>query len=152
MEKTKKEDRIKRELTVGEVSKRTGVAISALHFYEQKGLISSRRNSGNQRRYNRDVLRRVSVIKVAQSLGLSLSSIKRALSTLPKNKIATEDDWSRLSDRWRDDLNARIEKLIQLRDQLNYCIGCGCLSMKACPLRNPWDRLAKEGPGPRLLE
>lgn len=152
MKKNKEEDAIKRELTVGEVAKRTGVAVSALHFYEQKGLITSRRNSGNQRRYHRDVLRRVSVIKVAQSLGLSLSAVKNAIDALPKNKVATEDDWSRLSNRWKDDLNERIQKLIQLRDQLNYCIGCGCLSMKACPLHNPGDRLAKEGPGPRLLE
>lgn len=139
-------------LTVGEVAKRTGVAISALHFYESKGLIKSSRNSGNQRRYPREVLRRVSIIKVAQRLGLPLATIHEALATLPEGRTPTAEDWSKLSARWRADLDDRIAKLTRLRDQLTGCIGCGCLSMKSCPLRNPGDQLASQGPGPRLLD
>lgn len=142
----------KGELTVGEVAKRTGVAVSALHFYEVKGLIASHRNSGNQRRYHRDVLRRVSLIKVAQNLGLTLSEVKAALDVLPKDEQASASDWKKLATRWKQHLNDRIHRLTNLRDQLTGCIGCGCLSMHECPLRNPWDKLAKKGPGARLLE
>jgi MerR family redox-sensitive transcriptional activator SoxR len=139
-------------LSVGEVAKRTGVAVSALHFYEAKGLIKSFRNSGNQRRYPRDVLRRVSIIKVAQRLGIPLSAIHEAFSALPESRTATAQDWSRLSARWKADLDNRIAKLTALRDQLTGCIGCGCLSLTACPLRNPKDVLSKNGPGPQILE
>lgn len=139
-------------LTVGEVSKRTGVAISALHFYESKGLIKSARNSGNQRRYSRDVLRRVSIIKVAQRLGIPLAAIHDAFKALPQGRTATAEDWSKLSARWKADLDDRITKLTRLRDRLEGCIGCGCLSMSSCPLRNPEDKLAAQGPGPRLLD
>ncbi len=139
-------------LTVGEVAERSGVAVSALHFYEAEGLITSWRNQGNQRRYPREVLRRVGLIKVAQRLGIPLASIRDALNSLPKGRTPTQKDWGRLSAMWRGDLDARISQLTQLRDHLTGCIGCGCLSMQACPLRNPWDRLAAEGPGPRLLE
>lgn len=139
-------------LTVGEVAKRTGIAVSALHFYEAKGLIKSSRNSGNQRRYPREVLRRVSIIKVAQRLGLPLATIHEALATLPEGRAPTTEEWSKLSAKWRADLDERIAKLTRLRDQLTGCIGCGCLSMKSCPLRNPGDRLASQGPGPRLLD
>lgn len=140
------------ELSVGEVAERCGVAISTLHFYESKGLITSTRNRGNQRRYPRAVLRRVAVIKVAQSTGLPLATIRNALASLPDGHIPTVKDWARLSATWRADLEDRITKLTQLRDQLNGCIGCGCLSMKTCPLCNPGDKLRKQGPGPRLLD
>ena len=141
-----------RELTVGEVAERSGVAVSAIHFYEAKGLIMSWRNQGNQRRYPREVLRRVAIIKVAQRLGIPLASIREALDSLPKGRTPTQKDWAKLSGRWKEDLDSRIDQLTKLRDRLTGCIGCGCLSMESCPLRNPWDRLAEQGPGPRLLE
>lgn len=143
---------ITRELTVGQLSARSGVAITALRFYEAKGLISSRRNAGNQRRYPREMLRRVALIKTAQRLGIPLASIESALQTLPTDRPATLDDWSRLSERWKVDLDERINRLTALRDQLNGCIGCGCLSMEACPLRNWGDSLGESGAGPRLLD
>ena len=138
-------------LSVGEVAKRTGVAVSALHFYESKGLIKASRTLGNQRQYTRDVLRRVSIIKVAQRLGISLASIRDAFAALPNDRVASAEDWRNLSARWKADLDDRIQRLTKLRDQLNGCIGCGCLSMAACPLRNPHDALAAQGPGPRFL-
>lgn len=141
-----------RELSVGEVARRSGVPVSTLHFYESKGLIRSQRTLGNQRRYPREVLRRVAVIKVAQRVGIPLASIREALAALPRGRAPTVDDWAALSRRWKADLDARIEALTKLRDQLNGCIGCGCLSIKACRLRNPYDALAEEGPGPRLLD
>lgn len=143
---------VNKELTVGEIARRSGVAVSALHFYESKGLIHSFRNPGNQRRYPREVLRRVAIIKVAQRLGIPLAGIREALAALPESRTPTAADWKRLSARWKADLNDRIARLSQLRDQLDGCIGCGCLSMQDCPLRNPWDELAQQGPGPRLLD
>lgn len=140
------------ELSVGEVAARCGVAVSAIHFYEAKGFIRSWRNAGNQRRYPREALRRVSIVKVAQRLGLPLATIKAALDALPKGRTPTDQDWRRLSARWQAELDGRIAKLTRLRDQLAGCIGCGCLSMKTCPLRNPWDELAAQGPGPQLIE
>src|SRR5690606_10444979 len=140
------------ELGVGELSARSGVAVSALHFYEKKGLIHSLRTAGNQRRYRRDVLRRIAVIKVAQRAGIPLAEIRQALDALPDGRTPTVADWARLSRRWRNDLDARIARLTRLRDSLEGCIGCGCLSLRACPLRNPGDVLAEEGPGPRLLD
>lgn len=140
------------ELGVGEVAARSGVAVSALHFYEKKGLIHSLRTAGNQRRYRRDVLRRIAVIKVAQRAGIPLAEIRQALDALPDGRTPTVADWARLSRRWRNDLDARIARLTRLRDSLEGCIGCGCLSLRACPLRNPGDVLAEEGPGPRLLD
>lgn len=140
------------ELSVGEVAERCGVAVSAIHFYETKGLITSWRNQGNQRRYPREVLRRVSIVKVAQRLGIPLNSIKAALDGLPKGRTPNDQDWRKLSARWYAELDDRISKLTRLRDQLTGCIGCGCLSMKDCPLRNPWDELAEKGPGPQLLD
>jgi MerR family redox-sensitive transcriptional activator SoxR len=140
------------ELTVGQVAARSGVAVSTLHFYESAGLIKSRRNEGNQRRYPREVLRRIAVIRVAQRTGISLASIREAMHALPDRRTPTTEDWRKLSARWRGELNDRIERLIRLRDQLDGCIGCGCLSLEACPLRNPWDKLGEEGPGPRLLD
>jgi len=144
--------RIRKELSVGEVAARSGVAVSAIHFYEAKGLIRSRRNQGNQRRYAREVLRLVAVIKVAQRIGIPLAMIREALATLPHGRTPTAADWRKLSANWKQRLDERIEKMMQLRDSLTGCIGCGCLSLKVCPLRNPRDRLGEEGPGPRLLE
>ncbi len=143
---------ISTQLTVGEVARRGGVAVSTLHFYEAQGLIHSWRNSGNQRRYPREVLRRVAIIKVAQRTGIPLAEIREALATLPGNRTPDAADWARLSRRWRASLEDRIARLTRLRDQLDGCIGCGCLSLGVCPLRNPWDKLASEGPGPRLLD
>jgi MerR family redox-sensitive transcriptional activator SoxR len=139
-------------LSVGEVAKRSGVAVSTLHFYETKGLIRSLRTEGNQRRYPRGVLRRVAVIKVAQRTGIPLASIQAALAALPQGRAPTAEDWAALSRAWRAELDERIRRLGQLRDQLDDCIGCGCLSLKTCPLRNPQDALAAQGAGPRLLE
>jgi MerR family redox-sensitive transcriptional activator SoxR len=140
-----------RELSVGEVARRSGVAVSAVHFYETKGLLSSWRNSTNQRRYPREALRRVSLIKVAQRLGIPLAAIKAALDALPKGRTPTEADWRKLSARWHADLDQRIRQLTRLRDQLTGCIGCGCLSLQSCPLRNPGDTLGRQGPGPQLI-
>ena len=143
---------VTKELTVGQLAARSGVAVTALHFYEAKGLIKSNRNAGNQRRYPRDVLRRVVVIKIAQRLGIPLATIGEALQTLPDGRTPNAQDWERLSALWREDLNERINKLMLLRDTLNGCIGCGCLSMDACPLRNQDDLLGERGPGAQLLE
>jgi MerR family redox-sensitive transcriptional activator SoxR len=142
----------RKELSVGEVAARSGVAVSAIHFYESRGLIASRRNGGNQRRYPREILRRVAVIKVAQRIGMPLKLIRDALATLPHGRAPTAADWRRLSALWRQGLDERIERLVGLRDNLSGCIGCGCLSLKVCPLRNPEDRLSESGCGPRLLD
>lgn len=141
-----------RILTVGQVAERSGVTVSALHFYEAKGLIRSWRTAGNQRRYYRGVLRRVAVIKVAQKAGVPLAEIRAALDSLPAQRAPTARDWRRLSGRWRAELDARIARLTRLRDHLDGCIGCGCLSLKVCPLRNPHDELGEQGTGPRLLD
>lgn len=141
-----------RELSVGDVARRSGVAISAIHFYETKGLLYSWRNGANQRRYPREALRRVSLIKVAQRLGIPLASIKTALDALPKGRTPTEGDWRKLSARWRSDLEKRITQLTHLRDQLSECIGCGCLSLQTCPLRNPHDVLGQQGAGPQIID
>ncbi|MEV4256842.1 redox-sensitive transcriptional activator SoxR [Spirillospora sp. NPDC049652] len=139
------------ELTVGQLAERSGVAVSALHFYESKGLISSRRTAGNQRRFTRDTLRRVAFIKVAQRVGIPLDRVREALATLPEERTPTTEDWARLSETWRSELDDRIAQLEKLRDDLTDCIGCGCLSIKTCALANPYDRLGDEGPGPRRL-
>src|SRR5690606_30265476 len=124
---------------------------TALHFYEKKGLIRSRRTAGNQRRYPRDTLRRVSVIKVAQRVGIPLRTIAAALQTLPDERTPTREDWARLSASWRSELDTRIDQMVRLRDRLTDCIGCGCLSIDKCALRNPDDRLGDKGAGPRRL-
>lgn len=139
-------------LSVGELAARSGLAVSAIHFYEAKGLISSARNPGNQRRFARSELRRVAVIKVAQRAGISLAEIRDALATLPTGRTVTANDWKRLSRRWKSELDERIYRLTALRDQLGDCIGCGCLSLKTCPLRNPMDVAGEDGPGPRYIE
>ncbi|HEY4146641.1 redox-sensitive transcriptional activator SoxR [Pinirhizobacter sp.] len=140
------------ELSVGDVARRSGVAVSTIHFYEAKGLISGWRSPGNQRRYRRGVLRRIAFIRVAQQAGVSLGEIQAVLATLPNNRVPSREDWQRLAEAWREDVEERIRRLTQLRDQFVDCIGCGCLSLERCPLRNPGDRLAREGSGPRLLE
>ena len=139
-------------LTVGELAERSGVAVSTIHFYEAKGLIKSLRTAGNQRRFAREELRRVAIIRVAQRAGIALGEIRAALTTLPNDRAISAADWRRLSARWKGDLEARIHRLESLRDQLGDCIGCGCLSLEGCPMRNPSDVLGAEGPGPRLLE
>ncbi|MBC3209943.1 MULTISPECIES: redox-sensitive transcriptional activator SoxR [Pseudomonas] len=143
-------DNVHKPLTVGEVAARSGVAVTALHFYESKGLIKSQRNAGNQRRYPRAVLRRVALIKVAQRLGIPLAAIGEAMKNLPQDRAPTAADWKILSEQWRQELDERIHQLTLLRDRLNGCIGCGCLSMEACPLRNRGDVLGEQGPGPHF--
>jgi len=138
-------------LTIGETAQRSGVAASALRFYETRNLIASHRGSGNQRRFHRSMLRRISIIKVAQALGLSLEEISKALETLPNKRTPTRRDWEKLSLKWRDQLDARIANLQKLREKLSGCIGCGCLSLKRCALYNPGDRAAARGAGPRYL-
>ena len=139
------------ELTPGELSERSGVAISALHFYERQGLIHSRRTEGNQRRYPRQTLRRVAFIRVSQRVGIPLAQIREALDTLPENRTPTVEDWARLSKGWRHNLDQRIAQLTRLRDQFTSCIGCGCLSLDRCALSNPHDELGDLGPGPHKL-
>ena len=139
------------ELGVGEVAERSGIAVSALHFYERKGLIRSHRSSGNQRRYDRDVLRRLAIIRMGQELGIPLAEIGAQLRALPENRVPNKRDWAQLSRRWRETLDRRIVLLTRLRDELTGCIGCGCLSLKRCPLYNRNDVLASEGSGPRRI-
>lgn len=139
------------ELTVGQLAARSGVAVSALHFYEGKGLIRSHRTAGNQRRYDRDMLRRVAIIRVGQEVGISLAEIGAALANLPEGRTPSKEDWARLASDWAVALDHRIAQLQKLRDGLTDCIGCGCLSTESCPMRNPEDRLATEGAGPRRL-
>ena len=138
-------------LSIGEVAHRSGIAQTALRFYEERGLISSTRTAGNQRRYERAVLRRLAFIRAAQRVGLSLEQIAEALATLPTDHAPTKADWTRLSKSWRDELDARIDGLQRLRDRLTGCIGCGCLSLRTCALNNPDDRFAEQGPGAPLL-
>lgn len=142
---------ISTELTVGQFAERSGVAVSALHFYERQGLIFSRRTEGNQRRYRRDTLRRVAFIRVAQRVGMSLAEIKTALDDLPEGRPPGKADWVFLSNHWRAELDLRIAQMEKLRDELTGCIGCGCLSLDTCVLFNPEDTLSDEGPGPRRL-
>ena len=140
-----------RLLTIGEIARRAGVATSALRFYEEEGLIHSERNPAGHRRYHADVLRRVSFIRTAQLVGLSLSEIREALSSLPDGRTPTARDWSHLARSWQPKLEERIQILTRMRDQLDSCIGCGCLSLTACGLWNPDDIAAELGDGPRYL-
>ena len=140
------------ELTIGELAERSGVATSAIRYYEDRGLVRSRRTPGNQRRYERPMLRRLAFIRTAQRVGLSLEEIEAALATLPSNRTPTKADWARLSRSWRPRLDAQISQLERLRDTLDSCIGCGCLSLKRCSLSNPGDVVAARGPGPVILE
>ena len=141
-----------RSLTVGEVARRSGVPVSTLHFYESKGLIHSTRSHGNQRRFAPAVLRHVAIIKVAQRTGIPLEEIGQALSRYPADTKLSAAQWQEMSSRCHAMLDERIQKLTRLRDELDRCIGCGCLSLDDCPLRNPQDILANEGPGARVLE
>ena len=140
------------KLSVGEVAKRSGVNVSTLHFYEDKKLISAVRNAGNQRRYFKDVLRRIAVIKAAQKVGISLNDIQRAISFLPTDKAPNKKDWEKLSKQWNKQLEQKINELTALRDKMTSCIGCGCLSLKACPLYNPDDELGENQSGAVLLK
>jgi MerR family transcriptional regulator, redox-sensitive transcriptional activator SoxR len=135
-------------LAVGEVSRRTGVAVSALHYYEQLGLIASRRTAGNQRRYPRFMIRRISLILVAKRLGISLADVAEVFETLPMDRLPTSRDWHRMSKRWQAQLDAKKREIEKLQRELTGCIGCGCLSMKSCRLLNPNDELAERGTGP----
>ncbi len=139
------------ELTIGEVAQRSGVAASALRFYERRGLIAAARTDGNQRRYDRSVLRRVAFIQAGRAAEITLTEIGSALDGLPTHRTPSRRDWERLSKRWRDDLDARIETLQALRDRLSTCIGCGCLSIDRCDLLNPDDEAAAQGAGARYL-
>lgn len=140
-----------RFLSVGELARRSGVAVTALHYYESRGLLHSARSAGNQRRYARAALRRVAFIRAAQQLGIGLAEIGAALAALPEGRTPTKADWARLSTRWRASLDERIAALQALRDRLDGCIGCGCLSLRACALYNPADECGVAGPGPRRL-
>lgn len=138
-------------LSIGALAKRTGLSVTAIRFYESEGLVSSTRNAGGQRRFMRSDLRRLSFVKICQSLGLSLADIKTALSSLPDARTPTKRDWERLSKHFTEDIDRRIEGLTQLREKLSACIGCGCLSMARCRLYNPDDRASGLGNGPRYL-
>ena len=139
------------EWSVGQVADRSGMSVSALHFYEREGLILSARNDGNQRRFGRDTLRRLAFIRASQRVGIPLATIKAALDDLPQQRTPREDDWATVAVRWREVLESQIEELVRLRDDLTNCIGCGCLSFQRCLLVNPADAMAKEGPGARRL-
>ncbi|MDX3227145.1 redox-sensitive transcriptional activator SoxR [Streptomyces sp. ME19-01-6] len=139
------------ELTVGDLSQRSGVPASALRFYEREGLIHSRRTTGNQRRYTRDALRRVAFVRSSQRVGIPLARIREVLSRFPEDHVLTKQDWAEISECWRADLSERIDQLLNLRDSLTDCIGCGCLSIDRCALANPYDRLGEQGPGARRL-
>jgi MerR family redox-sensitive transcriptional activator SoxR len=140
-----------RELSIGQLSARSGVSQSALRFYERKGLIAAERSTGNQRRYPAITLRRVALIQAGKTAGIPLERIKAALDTLPADRTPTKRDWERLSRHWRDELDLRIETLEAIRGRLTGCIGCGCLSLKRCALLNPEDEMARRGPGAQLL-
>lgn len=137
------------QLSIGELARRSGVSTSALRFYERQDLIRSHRTAGNQRRYARDTLRRVAFIRVSQRVGIPLSVIQDALDVLPADRAPTREEWTALSTHWRADLDGRIRQLLKLRDELDECIGCGCLTMDRCALANPYDVLGRQGPGPR---
>lgn len=138
-------------LTIGALAARTGLAVSAIRYYEEQGLIRPWRNSGGQRRFERSDLRRLSFVMIAQQFGFTLPQIKAELDKLPGGRTPTKADWAKISRGFRETLDAKIETLTRLRDRLDGCIGCGCLSLPSCALYNPVDRAAKRGPGPRYL-
>ncbi|MEM9359200.1 MAG: redox-sensitive transcriptional activator SoxR [Pseudomonadota bacterium] len=138
-------------LSIGELAKRTGLAVSAIRFYEEKGLLASIRNSGGQRRFMRSDIRRLSFVLIAQKLGFTIEQIRQQLHSLPLERTPTKSDWTKMSKGFRRELNARIALLTQLRDKLDSCIGCGCLSLRKCALYNPGDQAGQKGQGPRYL-
>ena len=138
-------------LTIGQVARRTGLSVSALRYYGDEGLVHAERTPGGQRAYRRDVLRRISFIRIAQTVGLSLDEIRQALASLPEGRTPSKADWARLSASWRPRLDDRIASLVRLRDDLDSCIGCGCLSLRACRIYNPDDAASSLGAGPRYL-
>ncbi|MCG7534228.1 redox-sensitive transcriptional activator SoxR [Pseudoalteromonas sp. OOF1S-7] len=140
------------KLSVGQVAKRADVAVSALHFYENKGLIRSWRNSGNQRRYKKDVLRRIAIIKAGQKMGITLAQIKQTLMSLPHSNTPSKEDWARMSSVWRAQLDEKIAYMERVRSMVDGCIGCGCLSMSRCPMYNPDDVVAQAGNGAVLID
>ncbi len=140
------------QLTIGQLGERAGLSTSAIRFYESRGLIHSVRTSGNQRRYEQATLRRLAFIRSAQRVGLSLDEVAEALALLPENRTPTKADWSRLSRSWRGRLDEQIARIERLRDKLDGCIGCGCLSLRRCALNNPDDEVAPRGPGAVFLE
>lgn len=142
---------VTRDLSVGELAARSGVSVSALHFFERQGLLVSHRTAGNQRRYRRDALRRMALVRVAQRAGIPLKDVAEVLATLPDQRTPTRQDWARLSQRWRAQLDERIRALQQLREDFTDCVGCGCLSIDRCRLVNPYDELGARGPGPQRL-
>lgn len=139
------------QLSIGEVATRTGLAISAIRFYEAQGLVSASRNAGGQRRFARSVIRRLSFVLIAQQLGYQLEQIREQLAALPEERTPTQKDWAKMSRAFRTSLDERIDTLVRLRDRLDGCIGCGCLSLKNCALYNPEDRAAATGVGPRFV-
>lgn len=139
-------------LTIGELAKRGGISVAAIRFYEEKELIWGTRTTGNQRRYQRAMLRRIAIIKTAQQVGISLQQIKETFESLPKQQVASKKDWQTMSQQWQSQLDRQIMMLLQLRQQLDQCIGCGCLSLEQCPLRNPDDCLAERSMGAHFQE
>lgn len=144
--------RASEQLSVGQLAERSGATVSALHFYERRGLITSGRTAGNQRRYSRAVLRRVAVIRAAQRAGIPLALVAESFAELPAGAVPTRDDWQRMSEHWRGELDVRIAALQQLRGSLGGCIGCGCLSLAECGFVNPEDEGAGAGPGARAFD
>ena len=140
-----------RELSIGQLAARTGFAVSAIRYYEAQGLIRSERNAGGHRRFPRAVIRRLSFIRIAQQFGFPLERIREEMSKLPDNRTPTKADWTGIGETFREDLDAQIDALIALRDRLDGCIGCGCLSLETCALYNPEDTAASRGSGPRYL-
>jgi len=139
-------------LTIGELAQRSGVSVPAIRFYEDKDLIWSTRTQGNQRRYQRAMLRRVAIVKIAQQVGISLQQVKDAFAILPRQKVASKSDWQEMSQAWQTQLDQKIMDLLKLRQQLDKCIGCGCLSLQQCPLRNPNDQLGQTSAGAHFQE
>lgn len=147
-----KEKELQQWLTIGELAQRSDVSVPAIRFYEEKDLIWSTRTQGNQRRYQRAMLRRVAIIKIAQQVGISLQQVKDALQVLPKHQVASKADWQKMSQTWQAQLDQQIINLLKLRQQLDKCIGCGCLSLQQCPLRNPDDQLGQKSAGAHFQE
>lgn len=138
-------------ISIGQLAARTGIAVSAIRYYETQGLVSPERNAGGQRRFLRSDIRRLSFVQIAQKFGFSISQIRQQFDSFPDGRTPTKQDWSKISRAFRSELDARIETLTNLRDKLDGCIGCGCLSLRTCALYNPQDRAAKLGKGPRYL-